>query len=215
MRGQHFRVRFGIRSLEESSFSLISSHWRLSIWSWGCWSYRLITGHDSTPRQDFTTTGTGTHVTVITYNRPAVSPAVRVSQTASVGLPRRNLRVLIVDDNRDYVLSTSMVLREDGHDTMPCYHAGAVTEALKRYDPHVVLLDIALPGKSGWEVARDIRANCRSKRPMLIGITGEYTTGADRVLGEMAGMDFYLLKPVDPKVLLTLLAKAQLPSDPA
>ena len=49
----------------------------------------------------------------------------------------------------------------------------------------------------------------------MIAISGEYTKGADRVLAEMNGIDYYLLKPVDPKVLITLIDKAPLPGHTA
>jgi two-component system OmpR family response regulator len=71
-----------------------------------------------------------------------------------------------------------------------------------------VVLDIGLPGMSGWDVAREIRERISKDRPMIIGITGEYTKGADRVLAEMAGFNYYLVKPADPKVLVALVEKA-------
>jgi DNA-binding response OmpR family regulator len=61
----------------------------------------------------------------------------------------------------------------------------------------------------GWEAARRIRALIPGKRPLLIGISGQYTKGADKILAEMSGFDYYLMKPADPKVLLTLVANAQ------
>ena len=116
--------------------------------------------------------------------------------------------MLVVDDNHDMVLSLRALLRLEGHDTKGCYNGSEVLNCVQEYDPDVVLLDIALPGENGWEAARRIRAKIPGKRPMLIGITGEYTKGADRVLAEMSGFDYYLVKPADPKVLFALLEKA-------
>ena len=79
---------------------------------------------------------------------------------------------------------------------------------MREFDPDVVLLDIGLPGRNGWDVARQIREQIPGKRPMLICITGQYTKGADKILAEMAGFDYYLVKPTDPKVLFALLDKA-------
>ena len=118
------------------------------------------------------------------------------------------MRVLVVDDNRDIVLTMMALLRIEGHDTKACYNGSEVLNFVRDYDPDVVLLDIGLPGQSGWEVARQIRAKMPNKRPMLIGITGEYTKGADRILAEMSGFDYYLVKPADPKVLSMILEKA-------
>jgi len=74
------------------------------------------------------------------------------------------------------------------------------------FDPDVVLLDIAMPDLSGWEVARTIRARRGAERPLLIGISGEYKQGADKVLAQILGFNHYLLKPYAPSDLLALLA---------
>jgi len=62
-----------------------------------------------------------------------------------------------------------------------------------------------MPGKSGWEAAKEIRACVPGKRLVLVALTGEHTQGADRDASYMNGFDFHLMKPCDPHVLLTLL----------
>lgn len=76
------------------------------------------------------------------------------------------------------------------------------------FDPDVVVMDIGLPGVNGWEAARLIRDRMPGRRPVLIGMSGEFTKGADRVLSEINGFDYYLTKPVDPKVLTALIGQA-------
>ena len=137
-----------------------------------------------------------------------MSPAARTDPEKTAPPPPRSLRVLVVDDNRDIVLTMMALLRLEGHDTKACYSGSEVLNYVSEYDPDVVLLDIGLPGENGWEVARQIRARTRNKRPMLIAITGEYTKAADRILAEMSGFDYYLVKPADPKVLSMILEKA-------
>ena len=73
-------------------------------------------------------------------------------------------------------------------------------------DPDVVLLDINLPGFSGWEVARMIRERRGSERPVLVGISGKYKDGADKILAEIIGFNHYFLKPCDPTELLDVLS---------
>jgi len=122
--------------------------------------------------------------------------------------PRR-LRVLIADDERDSVLTLAELLREEGHDTRGVYRGNDVMEALRGFDPDVVLLDIAMPGgPNGWEIAREIRAAYGHKRPLLIAMTGIYNQAADQILGKMSGFNYYLAKPYEPSVLLTLLREA-------
>ena len=117
----------------------------------------------------------------------------------------------MVEDNRDLAQTTMAILRAEGYDCTACYTGTEALACVQRYDPDVVLLDIRLPGKSGWELAVEIREHFPGRRPMLVGISGEYQKSADRLLAQMRGFDFYLAKPVDPKVLLTLLKKVRDP----
>lgn len=123
------------------------------------------------------------------------------------GAPRA-LRVLIVDDERDTVLTLSEILRDAGHETKGIYAAKETLSAVSEFDPDVVVLDISMPGMTGWDVAREIRRQIPSERPLLIAISGHYTKGADRVLAQMAGFKYYLSKPCDPNVLTTLLSQS-------
>jgi len=100
------------------------------------------------------------------------------------------------------------LLRDDGHDTRGVYNGGDVMQALETFDPDVVLLDIAMPDASGWDVARDIRQRYGERRPLLIAISGLYKQSADQILGTMAGFNHYLAKPYEPRVLLELISKA-------
>ena len=125
----------------------------------------------------------------------------------------RRLRVLVVDDNRDIVLTMIALLRVQGHEGMECYNGSEVIKCVKTFDPDVIVMDIGLPGRSGWDAAKDIRAALPGKRPLLLGISGEFTKDLDRKIAQMSGFDYYLIKPVDPNVLLALLA--QWADDPA
>jgi DNA-binding response OmpR family regulator len=120
--------------------------------------------------------------------------------------PRRSLRILVADDDRDTVLTLMMLLREEAHDVYGVYSGREVMGAVMHYAPHVVILDINLPDRSGWEVARMIQERRGRKRPMLIGISGEYKRGSDKVLADLLGFDHYLVKPYAPAALVKLLA---------
>ena len=128
------------------------------------------------------------------------------------GSAQRALRVLVADDDRDSVLTLTMLLRDEGHEVRGVYSGRQVMDHVLDFDPDVVLLDIAMPELSGWEVARTIRARRGAERPLLIGISGEYKQGADRVLAQILGFNHYLLKPYAPADLLGLLAPSRDPS---
>ena len=118
--------------------------------------------------------------------------------------PARSLRILIADDERDTVLTLVELLREEGHDARGVYKGEDVLARMRDFEPDVVLLDIAMPGISGWEVARTIR-EAYGNKPVLIAISGMYSQSSDQILGKMAGFNYYLSKPYDPGALLKLL----------
>ena len=122
----------------------------------------------------------------------------------------RALRIIVVDDDRDMVLSLMMLLREEGHEVRGLHAGKQVLRAVNEFNPDAVLLDIALPELSGWEVARAIRARL-GRRPILIGISGEYKHSVDKILSEVVGFDHYLVKPYDPSALLALLEPLRQP----
>ena len=123
----------------------------------------------------------------------------------------RQLRILVADDDRDSVLTLMMLLRDEGHEVRGAYNGQQTLKAASEFEPHAVLLDIALPDLSGWEVARRIRQRSIGKGPLLIGVSGEYKQGADRILSEIIGFDHYVLKPYDVNALLELLEPLRLP----
>lgn len=119
---------------------------------------------------------------------------------------RRVLRVLVVDDDKDTVLTLSTLLRTEGHDTKGVHNGKEALDAIGEFDPDVVILDIAMPVISGWDLAREIRTRYGSKRPTLVAVSAQYNKGADRILSQITGFDYYVAKPCDPNVLLKLVA---------
>jgi DNA-binding response OmpR family regulator len=126
------------------------------------------------------------------------------------GKAPQSLRVLVVDDDRDSALSLMVLLGDEGHDVRALYAGRAVMGAVLDFDPDAVVLDIHMPDLSGWEVARHIRQRRGRERPLVIGVSGKYKQGADKVLAQIIGFDHYLLKPYDPGALLALLAPLRL-----
>jgi len=140
-------------------------------------------------------------------NRRSASQAHRSFEN----LPR-SLRIIVADDERDTVLTLSMILRDEGHDVQGVHTGSRVLALVREFDPDVVLLDIALPEKNGYELAEEIRKRPRGQRVLLIGISGRYRQGSDKILADLKGFDHYLVKPFDPAALLALLAPLTLPN---
>ena len=117
----------------------------------------------------------------------------------------RSLRILVAEDDRDSVLTLMMLFREEGHETKAVHSGRSVMRAISDFDPDVVIMDIHLPELSGWEAARRVRQQRGHGRPMIIGISGEYKQGADRILSEIIGFNHYLVKPYTMSDLLRLI----------
>jgi DNA-binding response OmpR family regulator len=122
----------------------------------------------------------------------------------------RPLCIVIVDDDRDAVWTMMMVLRHEGHEAYGAHSAQQALDAVLKHDPDAVLLDIGLPAVSGHEIAREIRARHGNARPVLIGISGKYKQGSDKILAEINGFDHYLTKPYEPSSVLRILEPLRL-----
>jgi PAS domain S-box-containing protein len=115
-------------------------------------------------------------------------------------------RVLVVDDNVDAAESIAMILRVSDYDVRCVYDGPTVLQVAKAYRPDVVVLDIGLPGLSGYDVARELREQPEFRRTPLVAVTG-YGQEEDRRRSQEAGFDYHLTKPVDPEALQAFVAR--------
>jgi len=116
------------------------------------------------------------------------------------------MRVLVADDNRDAADSLQRILALYGYDARAAYDGNAALALCEAFRPHVAVLDIGMPGASGYDVARALRERL-GNGVKLIALTGWGQEG-DRRRAMEAGFDFHLTKPIDPGVLNDLLAEA-------
>ena len=102
------------------------------------------------------------------------------------------------------------ILGLGGYDAK-CVHDGpSVLPAALDWRPDAIVLDIGLPGMSGYEVARQLRAHEELRGVLLLAMTG-YGQQADRQRAQEAGFDRHLTKPVDPQQLQDMLAEGLAP----
>ena len=98
------------------------------------------------------------------------------------------------------------LLESEGHVVEGVHSGDAVMPLVRKTHPDVVILDIAMPGQSGFAVARELgAADYPGRKPMVIAISGRYVSPADRILSELVGFDHHLIKPYEPQELLDLL----------
>jgi CheY-like chemotaxis protein/two-component sensor histidine kinase len=118
--------------------------------------------------------------------------------------PARTYRILVVDDNRDAATSLATLLQMTGHESFAAFDGPTALEAMERHRPDVVLLDIGLPGVSGYEVCRRVRAQPWGGEITCIALTG-WGQAEDRRRTEEAGFDSHLVKPVEFAALIAQL----------
>jgi PAS domain S-box-containing protein len=116
------------------------------------------------------------------------------------------LCIMIVDDNADAGTMLGMLLEASGHRVLVEHGARRALMRAKAEAPDVCLLDIGLPEMDGNELAQRLRAQPETANSMLIAVTG-YGQERDRRQSLQAGFDHHLVKPVDTKKLVSILAE--------
>ena len=139
----------------------------------------------------------------LAYHPGVVEPAS--SDTAAPRARPQSLRILVADDDRDAVITIAALLEHEGHEVREVYRGSEVLRLVRDFDPDVVLLDISMPGMTGYDVAREVRQLFGEHRPILIAVTG-WKKSADLLLAKMTGFNHHLGKPFEPDALLGLLA---------
>jgi len=115
-------------------------------------------------------------------------------------------RVLLVEDNQDAAEMLAMLLDVLGHEVTVLPDGPAAIEAARTSRPDIMVIDIGLPGMSGYEVAQAVRTDPALRRVVLVALTG-YGQAEDKARALAAGFDHHLVKPVDVKVLSDLLSR--------
>ncbi len=133
---------------------------------------------------------------------PVARPPVQ-QDTQWSGSPRK---VLVIEDNHDAAESLQMLLSAYGHEVSVAHAGPAGIEQARTFAPDAVICDLGLPGMNGYEVARALRAEPATAAALLVCVSG-YGQEHDRRKAREAGFDEALVKPVDPELLVGLLAR--------
>ena len=110
----------------------------------------------------------------------------------------RRLSILIADDQQDSVTTLAAILEDEGHVVHTVTNGALVMEAIARFKPEVCILDIEMPGQSGYSLAREISEAKMPERPLLIAISGKWKTQTDKYLAKSVGFEYFFVKPADP-----------------
>jgi CheY-like chemotaxis protein len=137
---------------------------------------------------------------------PPASPGELMSGPQGIAL--QGIRVLLVEDHRDTLDLVSSVLRRSGAEVVAATSAEEAQEALRQTRPHVLLSDIGMPGKDGYDLIRFVRAlPAEHGGTIPAAALTAYAGDADRLKILGAGFQAHIAKPVEPMELIALVAR--------
>jgi two-component system CheB/CheR fusion protein len=115
----------------------------------------------------------------------------------------RVYRILVIEDNLDQVHTLALLLKEMGHSVDYAINGYVALDVARRFKPDYVLLDLGLPGVTGFEICAQIRQDPELQSAKIIATTA-YTQPEYQARAKTVGFDGYLTKPLDPKALYEL-----------
>ena len=168
---------------------------------------RLVEMHGGSVEANSDGAGLGSEFTVrLPFDRMAAHVASTSEHERKA--PAQSLRVLVVDDNADAAESLAVLLRLMGHEVKLAAEGRSAIDLASSFNPQLVLMDIGLPGMSGYDIARAMRQRPQMNGTTLVAVTG-WGQDADRQRARETGFDHHLTKPVEPELLEQILASVR------
>ncbi len=133
---------------------------------------------------------------------PLPFPVQKVNDSESSNSFRK---VLVIDDNEDNAELLRVALGHAGHAVQIAFDGTIGLQLAEAFKPDIIFLDIGLPGLSGYDVVRALRATTHGKTIPIIAVTG-YANATHRNEALRAGFTTHVAKPVDFKILQSLIA---------
>jgi DNA-binding response OmpR family regulator len=126
-------------------------------------------------------------------------------------------RILVVDDDRSIVKVLSGYLEQSGYQVIPAYDGETAIHLLRRERPDLVILDLMMPNRDGWEVTQLVRADPKLSPMPVIMLTAR-VEDTDKILGLELGADDYITKPFNAREVVarvrSLLRRVRLDQSP-
>lgn len=134
----------------------------------------------------------------------AAPPASAREAVAAASAAPATRRILVADDNPDIADTIAELLELDGHEVRVAYDGQQALTLFQSYGPEIVISDIGMPGLTGHQLARAIRATPTGQAVRLIAMTG-WGQAQDQAEALAAGFDHHLTKPADMQTLYALV----------
>jgi signal transduction histidine kinase/ActR/RegA family two-component response regulator len=169
---------------------------------------RLVTMHGGTISVESAGANQGSTFTLTLPFVGDAAPAADVASQETVDAPVHPLRFLVVDDNVASAKTMGWSLEMMGYEYNICYDGMVAIDVAKSFKPDVILLDIGLPTKNGYDICRELRADPQFANTIIIAQTG-WGQERDRQMAEEAGFNYHLVKPVDFDKLSNIIRNVQ------
>src|ERR1039458_9714466 len=108
-------------------------------------------------------------------------------------------KILIVEDDPHILLGLEEVLKSEGYETASCNRGDAALDAVAKHQPSLIVLDVMLPGMSGYDICKQLRAKKFAAPILMLTAKGQ---DIDKVIGLDLGADDYVTKPFGVRELL-------------
>jgi len=115
-------------------------------------------------------------------------------------------KVLLIEDNQDFVFLLSAILESLGHTCMAAFDGPEGIKKAQEMTPDIIFCDIGLPQMNGFEVAKKLKEDQTLKDVYLVALTG-YVSACDMCHAASAGFDFHLAKPVNMAEMIRVLER--------
>lgn len=137
----------------------------------------------------------------VTFPKVSQSTSRPIALDQGTAVPRR---VLLVEDDLDAMETTSELLRLMGHSVIPARNHAEVRQTLESQSVDIVVMDIGLPGRDGYQIAGELRRMQKMQSVPMVALTG-FGQQADRVRALAAGFDDHITKPVNQEALMRII----------
>jgi twitching motility two-component system response regulator PilH len=115
-------------------------------------------------------------------------------------------KVLVVDDSQAEIRLLQSVLQQAGFHTVAISDPMKIEEAIEEERPNVILLDVVMPQRNGFQVCRDLK-NQESYAKIPVILVTSKTAPSDRYWGEQQGANGYVAKPFTPDELISVVKR--------
>ena len=167
----------------------------------------LVQMHGGTVEARSDGPGKGSEFIITMPEMVETRPATTDRGPMQLSVSGRRLRVLVADDVQDSVDTLARLLRALKHEVHVAHDGSEALELARRIQPDAAVLDIGMPGLTGYEVATRIRRQDWGKKITLIALTG-WGQNSDLARSQQAGFDHHMTKPADAVLLAHYLAQA-------